>query len=193
MVTTAPRGGEDSDACAHGGDMSSRASMALSAAVHHSFDKVAAGETHYGLRAQKTDRAEVAHNDPRRQMQRAARGPELFQLFEEEPSGVRPGSIPDPRPQERVQRHIVKHIVDVLTYVQILDVLVPQMEEQLVDIFRLVDTQTPVEQVIDVPSKGPHLLQIRKSSPMVRREKRKTNGAEATPQFGHRDSGQTGS
>ena len=30
--------------------------MALSSAVHHSFDKVAAGAKYYGLRAQKTDR-----------------------------------------------------------------------------------------------------------------------------------------
>ena len=30
--------------------------MALSAAAHHSFDKVAAGVTHDGLQAQKTDR-----------------------------------------------------------------------------------------------------------------------------------------
>ena len=32
--------------------------MALSAAAHHSYDKVAAGEKYDGLRAQKTDRAE---------------------------------------------------------------------------------------------------------------------------------------
>ena len=35
--------------------------MALSAAVHHSFDKVAAGDAYYGLRAQKTVRARAAH------------------------------------------------------------------------------------------------------------------------------------
>ena len=40
----------------------------------HSFDKVAAGETYHGLRAQKTDRAEAAHNAPRRQTKRAAGG-----------------------------------------------------------------------------------------------------------------------
>ena len=34
--------------------------MALSAAAHHSFDKVAAGYTYDGLPAQKTDRAGVA-------------------------------------------------------------------------------------------------------------------------------------
>ena len=41
-----PQGGGGSGGCAHGGNMSSRPSrMALSAAAHHSFDKVAAGET----------------------------------------------------------------------------------------------------------------------------------------------------
>ena len=51
--------------------------ITLSAAVHYSFDKVADGETYYGLRAQKTDRAEAAHHARRRQRTRAARGPEL--------------------------------------------------------------------------------------------------------------------
>ena len=47
--------------------------MALSAAAHHSYDKVAAGVTQDGLRAQKTDRAgEAAHRAPRRQRTRAA-------------------------------------------------------------------------------------------------------------------------
>ena len=62
--------------------------MALSAAAHHSYD--------YGLRAQKTDRAGAAHNAPWRQTQRGAWGPELFQLFEEEPGGLWPVSVPDP-------------------------------------------------------------------------------------------------
>ena len=37
--------------------------------------------------------------------------PELFSLCEEEPRGVRPGSVTDPAPQERVVRHIVEHRV----------------------------------------------------------------------------------
>ena len=45
--------------------------MALSAAAHHSFDKVAAGDAYYGPRAQKTDRAGAAQYAPRRQTQRA--------------------------------------------------------------------------------------------------------------------------
>ena len=47
--------------------------MALSAAAHHSFDKVAAGAKYDGLRAQKTDRAgEAANKAPRRQKSKAA-------------------------------------------------------------------------------------------------------------------------
>ena len=48
--------------------------MALSAAVHHSFDKVAAGEKYNALRGQNTDRA-----------------------------GTRPGVLTDPVPQEAVE------------------------------------------------------------------------------------------
>ena len=47
--------------------------MALSAAAHHSYDKVAAGTKYDGLRAQTTDRAgEAAYRAPRRQKSRAA-------------------------------------------------------------------------------------------------------------------------
>ena len=48
--------------------------MALSAAAHHSFDKVATGETYFGLRAQNMDRAEAAHNAPRRQTKKSSQG-----------------------------------------------------------------------------------------------------------------------
>ena len=64
--------------------------MALSAAIHQSFDKVAAEAKYSGLRAQKTDRAEAAPNAPRRPTTSAARGPEIFQLYEEKPGGGRP-------------------------------------------------------------------------------------------------------
>ena len=54
--------------------------------------------------------------------------PELFDLFEE-PGGERPNLLLEPQgPQLGVQRHTVLHIVDILPYVQILDVLVPQLE-----------------------------------------------------------------
>ena len=77
--------------------------MALSAAAHHSYDKVAAGAKYDGLRAQKTDRAgEAAHRAPRRLRTRAAGDAVFFELFDEDTAGVRPGVLAEPRPQERV-------------------------------------------------------------------------------------------
>ena len=70
---------------------------ALATFMHHSYDKVAAGEKYYGVRAQNTDRAEAAHCAPRRPATKAARGAELFQLFEEElRCGRRGGSCSTP-------------------------------------------------------------------------------------------------
>ena len=55
-------------------------------------------------------------------------------------------------PQERVQRHTVEQILDAVS--PTLDVPVPLMGEQLVDVLRFFDTLSPVaEQVIDVPSR----------------------------------------
>ena len=109
--------------------------MTLSAAAHHSFDKVAAGEKYYGLRAQKTDRAgEAAHRAPRRQKSKAAGEAVIFELFDEDTAGMRPGVLAEPRPQELVQRHTMEHIVDIVCcapMVQSLDAPVPQTVEQL--------------------------------------------------------------
>ena len=129
--------------------------MALSAAAH-SYDKVAAGVTHDGLRAPKTDRAGVAaHQAPRRQRTRAAGEAVFFELFDEDTAGLRPGVLCEPRPQERVQRHTMEHIVDYVCSapsVQILDAPVPQLVEQLPDVLRFFDRFATVpEQVIAVP------------------------------------------
>ena len=109
--------------------------MALSAAAHHSFDKVAAGETYVGQRAQKTDTAgEAANKAPRRQRSNAAGDAVFFELFDEDTAGVRSEAFAEPRPQERVQRHVVEHITDlvrVAPMVQILDAPVPQMVDNV--------------------------------------------------------------
>ena len=130
--------------------------MALSAAAHHSFDKVAAGAKYDGLRAQMTDRAgEAAHRAPRRQKSKAAGDAVFFELFDEDTAGVRPGYLAEPRPQEQVQRHTMEHISDlarVAPMVQILDAPVPQAVEQLPDVLRFFDSLSTVpEQVIEVP------------------------------------------
>ena len=130
--------------------------MALSAAAHHSFDKVAAGVTHDGLRAQTKDRAgETAHRTPRRQRTRAAGEAVIFELFDEDTAGMRPGVLAEPRPQERVQRHTMEHIADLVCcapLVQTLDAPVPQTVEQLPDVLRFFDRLTTIpEQVIEVP------------------------------------------
>ena len=140
--------------------------MALSAAAHHSYDKVAAGVTHDGLRAQKTDRAgEAAHRAPRRQRTRAAGEAVIFELFDEDTAGLRPGVLAEPRPQERVKRHTMEHIVDFVCcapMVQILDALVPQTLEQLPDVLQFFGTlMTDSEQVIEVPKISPEDVPMR--------------------------------
>ena len=130
--------------------------MALSAAAHHSFDKVAAGERNDGPRAQKTDSAgEAANKAPRRQKFKAAGEAVIFELFDEDTAGLRPGVLAEPRPQERVQQHTMEHIVDFVCcspMVQILDAPVPQMVELLPDVLRFFDRLATVpEQAIEVP------------------------------------------
>ena len=77
----------------------------------------------------------------------------FFQLYDEEDAEreVRPAAVLEPRPQGPVQRHTAQHIVDILPYVQILDVPVPQTGGQLVDFMQNLGTSTLDEQVIAVP------------------------------------------
>ena len=130
--------------------------MALSAAAHHSYDKVAAGAKYDGLRAQTTDRAgEAANKAPRRQKSKAAGEAVFFELFDEDTAGLRPGVLAEPRPQERVQRHTMEHIADLVCcapLVQTLDAPVPQTVEQLQDVLQFFERLSTVpEQVIEVP------------------------------------------
>ena len=75
--------------------------------------------------------------------------------------GTRPGPVVDPRPQERVLQLTVEPADAICPFVQILDALVPQMGEQLVHFFKFLDTQLPVEQVIDVPKISEDIIQPR--------------------------------
>ena len=79
--------------------------------------------------------------------------PELFQLFEEEPGGLRPTGLVEPRgPQERIQRHTAEQMIKSFVPVPMLDLdaPVPLMVDQLVDVLKLFDNSVP-EQDIDVP------------------------------------------
>ena len=76
--------------------------------------------------------------------------PELFQLFEEEPSGGQPAPLSEVAGwQERVQRHVAEQVLHA-PVVQILDAPLPQMVDYLLDTLRLLDRPI-AEQVIDVP------------------------------------------
>ena len=78
----------------------------------------------------------------------------FFSLFDEEDAvwGTRPTGLVEPQgPQERVQRHAVEQLADFAPMVQILDVPVPQMVDQLVDVLKLLSCTAIPEQVIAVP------------------------------------------
>ena len=68
--------------------------------------------------------------------------------------GTRLDRLYEVRPQDRVQRRTVEQIVDNTLIVPSLDVPVPQMENQLVDVCRLFDVLIP-EQAIEVPKISP--------------------------------------
>ena len=102
--------------------------MELAAALHHSAQRVEVPReveeyaTHVGPRAQKTP-----------------------------PPGMRPASLAEPQgAQERVQRRTMEHVVDFVPVVPLLDVPVPQMVDQLVDILKIIAKLSPAvdEQVI---------------------------------------------
>ena len=75
---------------------------------------------------------------------------ELFSLYEDELGGKRADRLYEVRPQERVQRRTVEQNVDNSLFLPTLDVPVPQMENQLVEVCRLFDVLIP-EQAIAVP------------------------------------------
>ena len=64
---------------------------------------------------------------------------------------ARPTPLVEVRPQPGVQRHTAAHIEDIVPYVQILDVPVPQLGDRVVDLLREIDAPALVEQVIAVP------------------------------------------
>ena len=77
-----------------------------------------------------------------------AAGTEYFSLDVEDvpAAGSRPDRLAGFRPQERVQRHTVEQLADCVSVVPLLDVPVPQMVDQLMEILK-----NDVVQVIEVP------------------------------------------
>ena len=63
----------------------------------------------------------------------------------------RPSPLVEVWPSVRVQRHVVEQLADIAPMVQILDSPEPQMVAQLLEVFRLLDTQLLDEQAILVP------------------------------------------
>ena len=64
---------------------------------------------------------------------------------------ARPTPLVEVRPLPGVQRHPAAHIEDIVPFVQILDVPVPQLGDRMVDLLREIDAPALVEQVIAVP------------------------------------------
>ena len=101
-------------------------------------------------RGQRTASAEATYDAERSQTTSVAGDTEFFSLYEEELGGTWPDRLYEVRSQERVQRRTVEQNVDNSPFLPTLDVPVPQMENQLVEVCRLSDVLIP-EQAIEVP------------------------------------------
>ena len=110
--------------------------MELAAALHHSSFQGAGPETYDASRSQMTANSREDSV--------------FFHLYDEDTEGARPDRLFEVRPQERDQWRTVVQIVDNTLIVPSLDVPVPQMENQLVEVCRQLDTHIP-EQAIEVP------------------------------------------
>ena len=120
--------------------------MALAAATHHSAQRGEWRDLYEAPRGQRTASAEATYDALRSQTTSVA---EFYSLYEEELGGTRPDRLYEVRPQDRVQRRTVNQIVDNTLFLPTLDVLVPQMDNQL-EVCRLLDVLIH-EQAIEVP------------------------------------------
>ena len=122
--------------------------MLLATYEHH-----AATRGQSRARSGRWERAVLHGQVPERPTPQVA-GTEYFSLDVEDvpATGSRPDRLAGVRPQERVQQHFVDQFVDTAHALPILDVLVPLMGEQLVDVLQFFDALIPVaEQDIEVP------------------------------------------
>ena len=106
--------------------------------------------------ASRRQKPSQCHHSERRPRRQKNAGAEYFELSSDEEvapaRGMRPAPLWEPRPQERVQRHIAEQIIETFVPVPIIDVSVPQSVDQPVDVLKIIDISSPVEQVIDVPT-----------------------------------------
>ena len=124
--------------------------MELAAALHHSSFRGAGPEMYDAPRSQKTANSRV--------------GPaEYYELSSDDgrpTGGERPAPLSEPWPQEKLERH------DGIAYelVHRLDVLVPQMGEQLPNVVQFFSAQLPVvaEPVVEVPKILLHEVPLRR-------------------------------
>ena len=85
-----------------------------------------------------------------------------FNLFDDgDVLAARPTPLVEVRRQPGVQRHTAAHIEDIVPFVQILDVPVPQSGVQLVEVLQKIDAPLPPEQVINVPKISQDLALLR--------------------------------
>ena len=147
-----PRGGDGSAVCARGGDTSSRRWL-------HSWPRTSTTYQHHSARGPRTARTgrgarDELHGYAPEDAPRQAAGAQHFAMDAgeggEAPAAGRPAPLLEVLPQERVQQRTVEQIVDPAPLVPLLDDVVPQMVEQLVDIFSPLDLHV-AEQVIEVP------------------------------------------
>ena len=108
----------------------------LAAALHHSSFRGAGPETYDASRSQMTANSREDSV--------------FFDLYDEDTKGTRPDRLFEVRPQERDQRRTVEQIVDTSLIVPSLDVPVPQLENQLLEVCGQLDTHIP-KQAVEVP------------------------------------------
>ena len=124
--------------------------MALAVATHHSAQRGEWRDLYEAPWGQRTASAESTYDALQSQTTSVARHTEFFSLYEEELGSTRPDRLCEVRPQDRVHRRAEEQIVDSTLIVQSLDVLEPQMENQLVEVCWQLGTHVP-EQAIEVP------------------------------------------
>ena len=120
--------------------------MVLSAAAHHSFDKVAAGEQYYGRQAQKTDAV-------------------FFELFDEDTARVRPTVehivdfvrfVPMVQILDALVPQMVEQLPDIMRF---FDTLTPD-SEQVIEVPKILPDDVTVRTAVRDTQLAEHLVEV---------------------------------